>query len=85
MAEYEGARRVVDMTENDLANLVDARIEKVIGAKEAEDDLASLVDARIAKAIGIAPKEVAHLEADAGVMSTPSVLSTVRATAAAMC
>lgn len=64
MAESKEPRKLVDLT---------------------EEDLASLVDERIAKAIGIAPKEVEGLEADLGVMTTPSVLSTVRATAAAMC
>lgn len=50
-----------------------------------EDDLARIIDDRITKALGIHPDALSDLALDPGVMSTPSVLSTVRATAAAMC
>lgn len=54
--------------------------------KEIEARVSKLVDERIAKALGIQPQELEALPADTdALMSTPSVLSTVRATAYVMC
>ena len=50
-----------------------------------ENDLAKLIDDRITKALGLNPEELEAAPQAAALMSTPSVLSTVRATAAAMC
>jgi hypothetical protein len=50
-----------------------------------EVDFAAQVDERIAKALGLKPAELEDLPAEPGVMSTPSVLSAVRATVYVHC
>ncbi len=50
-----------------------------------EKDLTRIVDERITKALGLAPQDLEGLPQDTPLMATPSVLSTVRATATAMC
>lgn len=70
------AEQIGGVNEAELSRLVDERVNKA---------LSRLVDERISKALGLSSKELEELPGEQGLMATPSVLSTVRATATAMC
>lgn len=50
-----------------------------------EEEISEFVDKRIADLLGVSPEDLKEFEGGAAVMSTPSVLSAVRATAYAHC
>ena len=58
---------------------------KKAGKTTGKDDLSKLIDERIAKALGVKPGGFEDAEDEAGLMSTPSVLSAVRATVYVRC